>query len=107
MSKVFGIHTVELEPGVKAEDFERFVIEEAYPAVTFEGVEWYLAKGDKGERVGEYVAVYVFDSVEARDRFAGTPGSPRPEFSEEVKQVVAKYRTFCTWSFTDYVVVGK
>lgn len=31
MSKVFGMHMIALRPGVKAEDFEKFVIEEAYP----------------------------------------------------------------------------
>jgi hypothetical protein len=106
MSKVFGIHTIELRPGVKAEDFERFVIEHFY-SLSVEGGEIYVAIGDKGKRVGEYVLVWVFDSVEARDRFAGAPGSLAPEFSEEDKQKLAKYRTFCTWSFTDYVVLGK
>ena len=28
MAKVFGMHMVALKPGVKAEDFEKFVIEE-------------------------------------------------------------------------------
>ena len=31
MSKVFGMHTVALKPGVKAEDFEKFIADEVYP----------------------------------------------------------------------------
>ena len=31
VAKVFGIHIIELLPGVKAKDFEEFVIEEMYP----------------------------------------------------------------------------
>jgi hypothetical protein len=82
------------------------VIEEAYP-IDFEGTEVYLVKGDKGERVGEYVAVYVFDSVEARDRLFGPPGGTAPGLSEEMKKAAAKLGTFVKSSFTDYVVVGK
>jgi hypothetical protein len=32
MPKVFGIHEIELHPGVEGEDFERFVVEEALHA---------------------------------------------------------------------------
>ena len=31
MPKVYGMHTIELHPGVKAEDFEKFITEEVYP----------------------------------------------------------------------------
>jgi hypothetical protein len=82
------------------------MIEEVYP-IDFEGVETYLAKGDKGERVGQYVLIYLIDSVESRDRSFGPPSGPSPEFSEEAKEALAKGDTLCTTKFTDYVVVGK
>ena len=106
MAKVFGIHTIELRPGVQAEDLERFVIEECYP-IRIEGVELCLARGDKGKREGKYVLVYEIESIEARDRFAGAPGGPAPEVSEEIEQVAARLWELCTSSFTDYVVLGK
>ena len=107
MAKVFGIQIVELRPGVKAKDFEEFVIEELYPH-TEEGFELYLAKGDKGERVGKYVLLFAFDSVEARNRIWGPPGGPAREWSEADRELMAKYGTFVTTSHLgDYVVLGK
>ena len=66
MSRVFGMHMIALRPGVKAEDFEKFVIEEAYPFPWPSEV--YLLKGDRGDREGKYLVMYEFESVEARDR---------------------------------------
>ena len=113
MAKVFGMHMVALKPGVKAEDFEKFVKEEVYPTLELEGVESYLLKGDRGDREGKYLWVMEVESVEARDRLFPSPG----ESSEEVRQffesyaaVSDKWGTFATpvdVIYTDYVVVGK
>ncbi len=107
MAKVFGIHPMEPLPGVKAEDFERFVIEEVLPVLA-EGAETYLLKGDKGERVGKYVFLFAFDSVEARNQIWGPPGGPAREWSEADRELWAKYGTLATVSsWADYVVVGE
>ena len=113
MSKVFGMHMIALKPGVKAEDFERFVTEEVYPLLSLEGSENYLLKGDRGDREGKYLMVSEFESVEARDRYYPSPG----EMSEELQQPLEswavaseKWATFATPMdsiYTDYVVVGK
>jgi hypothetical protein len=113
MSKVFGMHMIALKPGVEAEDFERFVTEEVYPAPEPEGVKSYLLKGDRGDREGKYLWVMEIESVEARDRLFPSPG----ESSEEARQlfesyaaVLEKWETFATPMdviYTDYVVVGK
>ena len=113
MSKVFGMHMVALRPGVKAEDFEKFVTEEMYSLPSPEGIESYLLKGDRGDREGKYLVVSEFESVEVRDRYYPSPG----EMSEEVQRLFApyaavweKWETFATpvdVIYTDYVVVGK
>ena len=114
MSKAFGMHMIALRPGVKAEDFERFVVEEVYPTYQeFPDTNAYLLKGDRGDREGKYLAVFEFPSVETRDRHFPSPG----EMSEEVQQFFAahtalleKWATFATpidVIYTDYVVVGK
>ena len=113
MSKVFGMHMIALKPGVKAEDFEKFVTEEVYPLFSLEGSESYLLKGDRGDRQGKYLLMSEFESVEVRDRYYPSPG----EMSEEVQQFFAahaalleKWTTFATpldVIYTDYVVVGK
>ena len=112
MAKVFGMHMIALKPGVKAEDFERFVVEEVYPA-NIEGWNFYLLKGDRGDREGKYLWMIEVESVETRNRFFPSPG----EMSEEAQQyfeaqaaVFEKWATFATpldVISTDYVVVGK
>ena len=76
-------------------------------------VEFYLLKGDRGDREGKYLWVTEIESVEARDRYYPSPG----EMSEEVQRLFApyaavweKWETFATpvdVIYTDYVVVGK
>jgi hypothetical protein len=113
MSKVFGMHMVALKPGVKTEDFEKFVKEEVYPLPSLEGMELYLLKGDRGDREGKYLVMLELESVEVRDRHFPSPG----EASKEAQQVLEswagameKWDTFATPMsviLTDYVVVGK
>jgi hypothetical protein len=113
MSKVFGMHMIALKPGVKAEDFEKFVIEEVYPVSELEGVEFYLLKGDRGDREGKYLWVMEIESVEARDRLFPSPGESSGEvrqFFESYAAVLEKWETLATpidVIYTDYVVVGK
>ena len=113
MAKVFGMHMIALLPGVKAEDFEKFVTEEFHQVPSLEGMKYYLLKGDRGDREGKYLWMAEVESVEARDRLFPSPG----EMSEEVQQSIAaltpmfeKWATFATPMdiiTTDYVVVDK
>ena len=113
MAKVLGMHMFALKPGMKAEDFEKFVIEEVYPVPWPEGVKGYLVKGDRGDREGRYLWVMELESVELRDRHFPSSG----EMSEEIQRsfesqatVLEKWETFATpidAVYTDYVVVGK
>lgn len=113
MSKVFGMHMIALRPGVKAEDFEKFVIEEAYPLLSLEGPKVYLLKGDRGDREGKYLVMYEFERVEARDQLFPSPGEMSEEaqqFFEPLAPVFEKWETFATpldTIYTDYIVVGK
>jgi hypothetical protein len=114
MAKVFGIHEIELRPGVTAEEFEQFYREEASQAATLEGWKGYLLKGDRGEREGKYVFLVEIESIEARDRYSPTPD----ETSEEAKRIVEssadvweKLRRLATipgedTMYTDYIVVS-
>jgi hypothetical protein len=113
MSKVFGMHMIALKPGVKAEDFEKFVTEEMYPLPSLEGLRFYLLKGDRGDRVGKYLAVFECESVAVRNRYFPSPG----EMSEEAQRFFASYAAVSEkWTafatpfdviYTDYIVVGE
>ena len=114
MAKVFGMHMIALKPGVKAEDFERFVVEKVYPvyeALPF--VDTYLLKGDRGDREGKYLVMFEFASVEARDQAFPSSGEMSEEmlkFVEALAALAEKWETFATpvdVISTDYVVVGK
>jgi hypothetical protein len=113
MAKVLGMHMFALKPGVKAEDFEKFVTEEVYPLPWPEGLEDYLLKGDRGDREGRYLWVMELESVELRDRHFPSPGKMSEElqrFFEPLATVFEKWETFATpidAIYTDYVVVGK
>lgn len=114
MSKVFGMHMIALKPGVKAEDFEKFVTEELSTLPSLEGVKTYLLKGDRGDREGKYLFMDEFESVEVRDRYFPSPG----EMSKEAQQfygapalvaMMEKWASLATpvdVIYTDYVALG-
>jgi hypothetical protein len=60
MARVFGVHQVALNLGVREEDFERFLTEELYPQLHIleeVGVQFYVLKGLRGDRAGRYLAI--------------------------------------------------
>ena len=109
MAKVVGIHHLELQPGVNAEDFERFVAEEVYPATAQQDLTLSVLKGERGERVGKYLLMFEIESVAARDRYWPASGEPSEAGQSLAGQWFEKFGTFVTavGNFTDYVVVGK
>lgn len=113
MSKIFGMYLISLLPGVKDENFEKFILEEVNPVSSFEDWKTYLLKGDRGDREGKYLWMIEFESVEARDRLFPSPGEQSKEvqqFLEAQAAVFEKWATFATpvdIISTDYVVVDK
>jgi hypothetical protein len=115
MSKVFGMHTIALKPGVKAEDFEKFITQEVYPLLSQPGMETSLLKGDRGDRENKYLWMIEFDSVESRTRYFPSPGESSEEAeqmmaSPEFGEIIKKWDSFATpidVIYTDYVEVGK
>jgi hypothetical protein len=115
MAKVFGMHKVELKPGVDEREFEDFFCNEAihiYDKVPGQTV--HLLKGDQGERNGKYLVLIEIDSPERRDQIY-----PPPEgmYSEEVQQLlgdvdpiwdrlISMVEEFPDATFTDYVMVS-
>jgi hypothetical protein len=57
MPKLFGLHEIELQPGVEPDEFERFFAEEVAPSPMVPGLKVYLLKGDRGERAGRYLVL--------------------------------------------------
>ena len=120
MTRVFGLHDIELNPGVKEEDFENFFRNEVAKAPVYPGWKVQLLKGDRGARNGKYLLLFDIESVEARDRFA--PGENlgseeanqfNEQHKEEMEPFFQKWATFSTTEigvntvFTDYLVLDE
>jgi hypothetical protein len=118
MAKVFGLHEIELSPGVTNEEYERFVREKVTSLANFPGWNWYLLKGDRGQRDGKYLLLLEIESVAARDRFAPMPDQESEEarkFAEAHPEDAAVYAELeklgsvpgVSTLYTDYVVVAE
>ncbi len=110
MAKVFSVATLELRPGVRGEDFERFWIEQYAPMGTKLGWTAYIAKGDRGERAGKYAVIWEIPSVETRDRFAPADGVFTQELHDRLgpdfERLDKQLDTFIEgWPHTDYVEI--
>jgi hypothetical protein len=79
MARLFGMHVLELKPGVSAQEFERFLKDEWRP-FTLAGVKNNVVKADRGSDLGRYLFVLETDSA-TRDRYWPTAdGTGSDEF---------------------------
>jgi hypothetical protein len=76
MSKVVGVIELELADGVEADRFERFALDEYFPAVASLGTPIALLRGNRGERDRGFLVLQEFESVEHRNQLF--PGSETP-----------------------------
>ena len=114
MSKVFGMHAVELKPGVDEREFEDFICNQLIPVYrVVPGQTIHLLKGDRGERNGKYMVLIELESPARRDHIYPAEGG----FAEDVQQLVGdvdpifeKLATFVEnfpdETVTDYVMVS-
>lgn len=79
MTRVFGIQTIVLGPGVSGEELEKFLRESWASLPVVEGIRMYLLRGKYGQRVGEYVLLVEIDSLELRDQLYPPDGNYSPE----------------------------
>ena len=110
MGKVFSVHTIELQPGVTEADLAAYIRDSRY-AVPGQTV--YIAKGDRGARSGQYILIVEFESVELRDRYFPSEGTPSDAYNEVAAPFMAEVERFTqltTWpdpAFTDYHVLNQ
>ena len=110
MAKVFGIHEIELRPGVTAEEFEQFMTDTISQWPQLEGNTISVAKGDRGTHAGKYIIVFEIESVEARDRYFPAPDVLSEEAkraSEGREALFEKLDSLYSSTFTDYVVIAQ
>ena len=80
---VIAVHQFVLNDGTDQKEFEAFVLDEILPLYrAVEGQAAYLMKGDRGLRTGMYSMVFVFPSVEARNRIYPPEGGISDDFEK-------------------------
>ena len=85
MSRVLGVHEVELKPGTEPERFEQAAAEVVSSAQP-EGWRSLVLKGERGPRSGKYLMIFEIDSLEARDRYYPEEGHEHQEENERFDQ---------------------
>ena len=109
MPKLFGIHIVELRPGVQAQDFEAFALQRFLPALkslNAPGCEFHLLRADRGTRQGKYIFMMVFDRVETRDRYFPRADWASPELIQLIQPLQPLgeiWESLSTREKTDYI----
>ncbi len=115
MAKVFGMHKLELKPGVNGMEFENFICNEVIPIYSkIPGQTLHLLKGDKGERNGKYMLLIEIASPERRDEIYPLPeGTTTEEVQQLVGDVSHVWEKFSSFvdefpdpTVTDYVMVS-
>jgi hypothetical protein len=118
MGKVYGIHEIELHPGVDEKSLVKFFNQEFAKVYADAGWKMMLLKGDRGQRAGKYAVLFEIKSREERDRW--TPAhnvdseeSKRwfAEHKEQVDNLMKKWASFSPTDvgahleYTDYLVL--
>jgi hypothetical protein len=85
MPKVFGMHEIELQPGVSLRIMSGFA-EELAPTLKLPGWKTHLLRGDRGARSGKYLVLHEGESLDARDRYFPGPGEQSEGFTRFLEQ---------------------
>ncbi len=114
MSKVLGMHQMELKPGVNEKEFEDFICNQVIPIYRIvPGQTVHLVKGDRGLRAGKYMMLIELESVERRDHIYPMEGNIAEDVLQLVGNVDPVFEKLSTYvesypddEYTDYVVVS-
>ena len=114
---MIALRKLKLKPNVSAEEFEKFAVKVAngeYGKIP--GVKEFIAKGERGDEIGNYIYVIEFDSKTSRDFYFPVPGTDTSKTSAEALKFLnsltdqtefAKMADIVPTdqSYTDYVVL--
>ena len=115
MAKVVAVRELELKPGVTAEAFERFVREEWNALPPLPGLRVPVLKALRGQRMGKYLWLWEWETVERWQETVPPPGVASAELQQYLTANQAlwdKFDTFATVpgggkAFTDYAEIGE
>ncbi len=72
-----SVYTVTLNPGVTMDQYVDYALKNYDPAIekSFPGTKAYSMKGDRGKDANKLGAIWIFESVEIRDKYFDTEGN--------------------------------
>ena len=82
MAKVFYIHNLKLDPGVTEAEFEKWYKEELPSFTHRPGHHFYLIKGIRGDREGQYTLMGEIESLENYRQGRTPDGQPTDSYKK-------------------------
>ncbi|MBE3661287.1 hypothetical protein BOO91_10180 [Vibrio navarrensis] len=118
IARVIGIHNVALREGVTAQQFERFIADNHQRIEDYPDWKFRLLKGERGNRLDQYVVMMEIASLAALDVFYPEPDiatDAAVSFAKahrDTKQMYEEWKQFASFSgspqiYTDYLCVAQ
>jgi len=118
VARVIGIHNLALRPDVQAQTFETFIANNHHRIVDYPDWKFRLLKGERGNRLDQYVVLMEIASLEALDVFYPEPdiatdqAAVFAQANRDTKQMYEEWKQLASFSgspqiYTDYLSVAQ
>ncbi|RWR01007.1 hypothetical protein ED28_16285 [[Pantoea] beijingensis] len=118
VARVIGIHNLALRPNVSEEQFETFIADNHHRIEDYPDWKFRLLKGERGNRLDQYVVLMEIASLEALDVFYPEPDMATDEAAKfarahrDTKQMYEEWKKLASFSgspqiYTDYISVAE
>lgn len=118
ISRVIGIHNLALREGITAKQFERFIAKNAQRIEDYPDWKFRLLKGERGNRLDQYVVMMEIASLSALEVFYPEPDRATAQATKfakahrDTKQMYEEWKQLASFSgspqlYTDYLCVAQ
>lgn len=118
VARVIGIHNLALRPNISAEQFESFIADNHHRIEDYPDWKFRLLKGERGNRLDQYVVLMEIASLDALDVFYPEPDIATDEAAKfakahrDTKQMYEEWKKLASFSgspqiYTDYISVAE
>ena len=118
VARVIGIHNLALRPDVQAQTFETFIAQNHHRIEDYPDWKFRLLKGERGNRLDQYVVLMEIASLKALDVFYPEPDIATDEAAKfarahrDTKQMYEEWKQLASFSgspqiYTDYLSVAQ
>ncbi|QGZ42348.1 hypothetical protein IP92_04084 [Pseudoduganella flava] len=118
VARIIGIHNLALRADVQPETFERFIAENHHRIEDYPDWKFRLLKGERGNRLDQYVVLMEIASLAALETFYPEPDIGTDEAAQfakahrDTKQMYEEWKRLASFSgspqlYTDYIAVAE